>query len=219
MRSGTNVMLACSGGAVLMDATGTVLVLQAYANGVDDIVGHDGTGYALISGGWLYRTDLALVPFDSVEYGPVGANPVLRYDLSNLWVIGDDTARFFDPSLMPTMTFGMGAPEGYTLLDAMPGSDVIMTAGVFASGPVEGAAGRSVDKFGAPSNTEIDALLHTVTATDLVFTPLTGAPPGHYIVSGSLVAFLENAGDVPISSARLLYFSPLSEPCCRSACA
>lgn len=205
-------VLACDNGVSVHRADGTELVARPFTNGADDALGYEGVGFALISNGWLYRTGPDLIPFDSVEVAPLVAPLHLRYFESGLWVIGQDSARFYDPSLTELIILAMDPPPGYRSLDAGVSSTALMTCGHQAHGGMRAAALRGVSKFGAPDDHAVDVRLDHATFDETDFQPVIG-PAGSYAVTGTTSAWLVNEGTVQVDMATLGGFSVLSTSC------
>ena len=201
--------LGCANGATIITGMGGEVVSRAFVDGVQSILDYEGAGYGILSGQWLYRTGLDLVPLDSVLVEPVGSPMILRYDLSFLWVIGGDSARLYDPSLTPTAVLDMQSPDNYTLFDAQPSLYTIMTCGLMNDGPLVAEALRGVSELGYPNDRDVDVRLGNVD-----FTPITwDVIPGGFQVSGSASVYIVNEGTEPVDNAVLAYFSDFSGPC------
>lgn len=192
LRTVDSIALAsCDSGILVLDGDASVLLSHSFSSGASDFIRHTDSTYACLSGGWLYVLDSALAPLDSVDYGPVGGGASVHADFAYLWVIGSDTARFFDTALDPIIAFPMASPPGHALSDAAVGSDVIMTAGSFTSQGITTAVQRSVGKHGELFDAPVDAGLGGVTAQDIVITP---ASPDHYDVDLALRVWVRNDG-------------------------
>lgn len=201
LRTVDSIALAsCDSGILVLDADASVLLSRSFPSGAFDFIRLTDITYACLSGGWLYVLDSALTTIDSVNHGPVGNAASLHEDFTYLWVIGSDTARFFDTALDPFLSFPMASPSGHAMRDAAVGSDAIMTAGSFTSQGITTSVQRSVGKHGELFEAPADAGLGAVTAQDFVITPTS---PDHFDVDLALRVWVRNDGMLDLNNVFL----------------
>ena len=206
---GDRALVVADDGVMVLDSVAQLVASRSFLspNSALDIAAYTDSGFAIATTTMAYRTGPNLGLVDSVAFMPVGDPVALGVDLGYLWVIGSDTARFFDTMLQQVLRFPMKAANGYQPANFMVGSDVIMSAGEFKTGPsVSSAVMRSVDKHGDVPPEVAEVSLSNLDLFEAILDPWPGLT-GSYSAQVTVRTDLYNYSSFDLTSATLNYFS------------